>query len=93
MAVLSTGTISSNSSTTAVEVGTVGEYFVGVTGTFGDGTVTTELSENGTTWITIGSPAVFTAAGWAKFSAPKRAQVRLTLSGATSPSLTYFISE
>ena len=93
MAVLQSGSITTNSSTAAVSLGVAGQYYAGVSGTFGSGTINVELSDNGgTTWIALGSPAIFTSAGWVAFQAPLNSQVRLTLTGATSPSITYFIS-
>ncbi len=94
MAILpgATGTLTTNTSTAAIDIGTEGEYFVRASGTFGGGTLTTEVSD-GTTFTTAGTNGVLTAAGWVRVFVPKNGQIRLTLTSATSPSISWSISE
>lgn len=92
MAILGSGTLISNTTTTSVTVGTAGEYFVRASGTFSSGTLTTEVSD-GTTFTSAGTNGQLTAAGWVRVFVPKNGAIQLTLSDAGSPNISWSISE
>lgn len=94
MGIIAKGTLSADGSTTAVEVGTKKEYSVGLRGTFGSGSVVVEISvDGGSNYISTGSAGTLTAAGWVRVFPPTGSLVRLTLSGATAPTIAWTINE
>lgn len=94
MSIIGTGTLAASGSGSAVSLGTKKEYFLSASGTFGGGTLTLEFRETGTTtWITVSSVTGLTAANLVRFTAPMNSEVRVTLTGATTPSVAWYISE
>ena len=64
-----------------------------VQGTFGSGTVTLKTSvDGGTTLVSMGTDATFTANGQCGFSLPKGTALYATMAGATSPSVTVYLA-
>ncbi len=89
---LATGTITSNGKTAATSF-RGGGLFIHLNGTFGGGTVTVELSyDTGTTWIPVSADAVYTSSVIRTVNLPD-CWVRLDMSGATSPTVRWAISE
>lgn len=93
MAVLQSQTLTTNTSTTAVTVSAKKEVFVQVFGTFGGGTLTVEMSHDGTNFTTVGTSGAFTAAGHCRVTLPVNAAIRGTLSGSAGASVTVIVSE
>lgn len=63
---------------------------VSVTGTFGAGNITLEQSPDGTNWFVCGT--AITAKARQVIPVYSRTQLRLTLAGATTPSLALFVT-
>lgn len=89
---IGSGTLTSNTSTSAI-IHTGGEFFAAISGTWGGGTATLEISyDQGVTFVTLGTDAVKTADATFRVQAPD-CQLRFTLTGATSPSLKWSLSK
>lgn len=87
---VSTGTLSANGSVAFHWPGG-GGTFKGQ-GTFGSGTLTLQFSEDGgSTYTDIGTETTFTANG-AGYFIQEKGDIRVNLSGATSPSIIYKVS-
>lgn len=87
----STNALSANGDTTIVSWGG-GEGFYSATGTWGSGTTTLYASfDGGTTYVTCGTEGQLTADGVVRFTLPE-CKLRVTLSGATSPSIAVVVS-
>lgn len=94
MAIIGSGSLSANGNGAAVGLGTQREYFLSASGTFGGGTLTLEFRETGTTtWIAVSSVTGLTAANLVRFTAPKNSEVRVALTGSTTPAIAWYISE
>jgi hypothetical protein len=88
---LLTGTLSADGNSTSV-FHPGGDLFYQVSGTWGSGTTTLEIAyTNGGTFYPAGEDSQMTANNILKAELPP-CYVRLALSGATSPSLTYNFS-
>jgi hypothetical protein len=86
MAKQSSNTLSASGDTTVV-TWAGGEGFYSATGTWGSGTTTLYASfDGGTTYISCGATGTLTANGVIRFMLPE-CKLKVTLSGATSPSL------
>ena len=78
-------TLDENESTVGISCEQASQVNVGCSGTFGGGTATIEISlDHGATWVSSG--ITMTAPGSKVLTAPAT-QVRVTLSGATAPSV------
>lgn len=91
MSVLQKGTLTSNTTTTVFETGnTPLTLFVNVIGGFGGGTIAIQASPSNdeSTFTPIGT--TLTAAGWLSVDLPALTRVRLALTGATAPTITYY---
>jgi len=85
------GTFEANGSTdTYTASGSVRQYVI-ATGTFGGGTLSAQVSADGSTWVDIGDPGALTSEGTFWFEVESGMRYRLNLSGATSPSITWSI--
>lgn len=92
------GTLAADGQTPSVAVH--GKFNVSLSGTFGGGTASVQRSfDGGTTWLTVsrdsaGNAASYTAAADVIGEEPEKGVLyRLSLSGATGPSLAYRISQ
>ena len=90
---MTTGTLVANGSTKWVQI-SKGDTHVSVNGTFGAGTVAVEKKVNGETLPAYdsGTAITLTAADDMALAIGEGVQLRLTLSGATSPSVIWSIS-
>lgn len=80
-------TLTANGSTSTVSWPSLSRGTFFVTGTFGGGTCVLQASrDQGTTWVNVPN-ASLTANGYANFQINAPVILRVTLSGATSPSL------
>jgi len=75
----------SNGSTNAASVST-GNHTITITGTFGSGTASIEASFDGTNWVAIPSSSVTAASMFNIYT--YACNLRLTVTGATSPDIT-----
>lgn len=92
MAVKLSDTLSADGSTSAIGW-SGGHGRVVASGTFGSGTLELDASiDGGSTWVGVGVNGQLTAAGTFEFSGDQATQYRLTLSGATSPSIAVTIT-
>lgn len=86
------GVLSANGNSTAVKH-PGGELFCGFAGTFGGGSASIQVSfDEGTTWISLGADATKTSAAVFSATSLPDCYVRVSLTGATSPTLSYFLS-
>ena len=79
-------TLSADGSTAGVRLQSVTVVQFEADGTFGGGTLTPELQSGESTWAAINSETL-TSDGFINAEIPRGSVVRLTLSGATSPSI------
>lgn len=92
-----TGTFAVDSVTPSIALH--GKFNVSLSGTFGSGTVSLQRSFDGSTWNTVsrdsaGTAAAFTAAADVIGEEPEKGVVyRLSLAGATNPTIAYRISQ
>jgi hypothetical protein len=79
-------TLSASGSTTGVRLDSSTIVQFEADGTFGSGTLTPELQTGASTWVAIGTETL-TADGLINAEVPRGSTVRLTLAGATDPSI------
>lgn len=79
-------TISADGSTTGVTIQSATVIQFEADGSFGGGTLTPEIKTGASTWVALGS-STLTADGAINAEVPRGSIVRLTLAGATSPSI------
>lgn len=91
MAKLGSGTLSANGNTGSFETKT-GKIFVQATGNFGGGSLEAEVSFDGTIYTTP-EDGTINAENAFMLTVPVNTAVRLNLSGATTPSIQWVISD
>jgi hypothetical protein len=95
MANLVSQTLAADGSTAVVDWGggSSAGYYLASGATFGSGTLSLQVSfDGGTTYVAAGSAYNLTAAGLVRFILPE-CKLRVTLSGATSPSIPIIIAQ
>lgn len=79
-------TLTASGSTTGVALQSVTLVQFEADGTFGGGTLTPQLQTGASTWVALGTETL-TAHGLINAEVPRGSVVRLTLAGATDPSI------